>query len=260
MVGGTGLKAHDLLTKLHLSPIIGEAETHGIGMHIQSHGTPASPRLWFSDVTNATIGGVGLDPGALALVLDGKADHNLWKTMRAMVQGAFTQARETEILLPDPANIIQKAPLGHPLPEKPAPVGQWWDVLAESDMEKMPTVPLFQAVALLQPVRGSDPGSRYFVVAGYLELKVAARWLNGTLSIRAEGQALQKPAMRAIFTEMGFSKVFEGSCSVHLLVDNSNDLLARQTLGSVLAGIPHGWRTPPVSPYALATTIKDKGS
>lgn len=282
------LAATNLLSKLHLISVREEAVQYGIRIELWPQYDESMPRLWFVDhSSNVVIGGVGLDHGALALVSASCADHNLWKTMRAMVQGAFTQAREVKIPVASwgqaetaalaakgaPDKIIHKAPLGHPPPPvayvEPVekilwsdgtltPPGEYWDVLPADKMEKLPTVVLMHAGALFQPVHGSDPTSRYFLVAGYSELKLAARWVNGTMSFRVEGVALQAPAMRAIFTDMGFSKVAESGCSVHLAVNC--DLVARQTLASVMAGVPHCWRTPPVSPYSIISVIRGKGS
>jgi hypothetical protein len=51
-------------------------------------------------------------------------------------------------------------------------------------------VPLKDATSMYQPVKGTSPGSRYFVVAMNPRIKVAARIEGTTVSVRVEGNPL----------------------------------------------------------------------
>ena len=45
---------------------------------------------------------------------------------------------------------------------------------------------------MYQPVKGTSQGSRYFVVGGNQDLRIAARLSGGTLSVRIEGYSWLK--------------------------------------------------------------------
>lgn len=126
---------------------------------------------------------------------------------------------------------VSKTPA--PGQQKPASVGKW----SSFDLSKMKTAPVTQlryADKMYQPVMGTSPGSRYYVVAGSDDLRVAARYSSGTLSVRIEGPKLQQhtASIKAGGFEVKSGKEY---ASVHLSVDT--DQLAAKTLGAILMGL-----------------------
>lgn len=110
---------------------------------------------------------------------------------------------------------------------------------AKFPYEKMHTaelVKLRDATLMYQPVHGSSPGSRYFVIALTPDLRVAARWKDTTMSIRVEGPSFKKLADK--LTACGFDNA-SGSgdyCSMHLTV-GYDKVMASRCLGAVVASI-----------------------
>lgn len=109
-----------------------------------------------------------------------------------------------------------------------------WSAFDLSKMKTAPQVKLRDANQMYQPVHGTSPGSRYYVVAGSDDLRVAARYTTGTLSVRIEGPKLAQHS--ASIKAGGFElKAAKDYASVHLSVDN--DQLAAKTLGAILMGL-----------------------
>jgi hypothetical protein len=106
-----------------------------------------------------------------------------------------------------------------------------------------PRVKLFDAKCMYQPVSGTSSTSRYYLVAGNDEVRVAARYASTGLSIRIEGPKFDKN--KAAMIELGL-KVQESSgtpyASLHLSLNN--DLLAAKTLGAILLGLGFKYDTP----------------
>ena len=75
-------------------------------------------------------------------------------------------------------------------------------------------VPLSEAAALLQPVKGTDDASTYYAVALSQDMKVGARVRKTALSIRIEGNLTKADEIRA--GTAGFTKSSEGHLSVHM--------------------------------------------
>lgn len=125
---------------------------------------------------------------------------------------------------------------------KPAGEAKW----PSFDLTKIKTadlVKLRDATMMYQPVFGSSSTSRYFMVGANADVRVAARYRKGLLSIRIEGPKWT-PYKNAI-AACGFSKVdvTGGYASVHLEVGN-DPLLASKTLGAVLTGLGIPFETP----------------
>ena len=75
-------------------------------------------------------------------------------------------------------------------------------------------VALYDAQALLQPVRGTDEDSTYYAVALSNTIKVGARVKKTALSIRIEGDMTKADEIRA--SSAGFTKSSSGHMSVHV--------------------------------------------
>lgn len=117
--------------------------------------------------------------------------------------------------------------------------------LSTSDMLGLAPVVLATATGgLYQPVRGTSPSSRYFLVAWHPILKLGCRYKTGSLSVRAEGTLLHSDTGLQSMYHFGFDKVSEGYCSFHVPVGEDNHILARKLLGSVLYGLGLVWETP----------------
>lgn len=92
---------------------------------------------------------------------------------------------------------------------------------------------LKDANGLLQPVKGTDEGSTYFVIALSDDVKVAARIKHkGSFSMRVEGPGVK--AIKGILKQVGFTD--NGTyCSVHMAADS--DLLVHKSIGAMLFGM-----------------------
>lgn len=112
-----------------------------------------------------------------------------------------------------------------------------WPKFNIAELKTASPVKLRDATMMYQPVHGTSPGSRYFVVAANKDLRVAARYTsNGKLSVRIEGPSWQKYA--ANITDCGFTNVDSKKdyASVHL--DVGHDMvMANKTLGALLLGL-----------------------
>lgn len=119
-------------------------------------------------------------------------------------------------------------------------------------------IPLREATGLYRAVKGSDPGSRYFLVADFGSLKVAARWRMEKLSVRVEGNDFSKFAMA--LGEAGMVINGPNHASIHVGVDDP--VIANKTVGSVVFSVANalsGENTPLLSPLPNMTTILNKG-
>jgi hypothetical protein len=109
-----------------------------------------------------------------------------------------------------------------------------WSEFDLTQLKTAPTVKLRNADRLYQPVDGSSPGSRYYLVAGNADLRVAARYSSASLSVRIEGPKFSTYA--GAIAKCGLTvKGSKNYASIHLSV--SDDLLAAKTLGAILLGL-----------------------
>ena len=131
----------------------------------------------------------------------------------------------------------------------PEPAAKW-PITSKAAMSKNATVKLRDAHAMYQPVQGTSQGSRYFVVAGNDDLRVAARWNANTLSVRIEGQNLKKhiAAVGNVFGGVNTKNMY---ASLHLEV-GTDPILANKTLGAILLGLGIEFDTP----FPNASVIK----
>jgi hypothetical protein len=132
-----------------------------------------------------------------------------------------------------------------PLTSSPAEKLSKWPKFDLSQLQTAPCTPLRDAHALYQPVAGTSPGSRYFLVAGTEDLRVAARLLHGKLSVRVEGDGLSEHVSK--FTAAGFALSHKGGNCVHVSMhlEVGGDLsAARKALGAILLGTGIEFETP----------------
>lgn len=99
-------------------------------------------------------------------------------------------------------------------------------------LEKMPMVPLEDAIGLYRPVKGTSPNSKYFMVAVFPGLKMAVKLKGHTMSTRVEGNGIS--GYMSKLSAMGFS-VGTGYMSVHAPVDSN--VTAAQYLGAMCAAL-----------------------
>jgi hypothetical protein len=141
-------------------------------------------------------------------------------------------------------SVLDKLPPQEPAPAKVVthtPTGMW-DTFPVEKMAKGVRVSLYQADKLYQPVYGTSSNSRYYLVAGNEEIKVAARYCDGSLSVRIEGPQLNKHLHRV--KEVGFDQKpgdQKPYASIHLSV--TNDVVAAKALGALLLGLGVELRT-----------------
>lgn len=127
--------------------------------------------------------------------------------------------------------------------KKAKPEPQPWPMFEIAKLKVAPPVKLRDATMMYQPVHGTSAGSRYFLVGGNKDVKVAARLNSNMLSIRIEGQAFTKYATN--LEKAGFSKVkpAAGYASLHMDV-GTDSVMAAKTLGAVLLGLGIQLETP----------------
>lgn len=132
-----------------------------------------------------------------------------------------------------PAAVVQQVPNA----------GTLWPMF---DMDKIKTadlVKLRDATHMYQPVHGSSPGSRYFMVGANSDLRIAARLKNGQLSVRIEGPNWSQ--YKHQIQSVGFSKLSKGDGYASVHFDVGDDIgLANKTLGAILTGLGIGLETP----------------
>lgn len=144
---------------------------------------------------------------------------------------------------PQPAVSDAAAPAAHPASKQEYPV---YDTFVTH-----PLVSLRNAVGLYAPVHGTSKGSRYFLVADFGDLKMAARFKPGNLSVRFEASSLGK--FSAVLNSLGFA-VKKDYASLH--IDASTVIDANKALGAII----YGTGMVPVSPQPSAAVIVSKGS
>jgi len=111
-----------------------------------------------------------------------------------------------------------------------------WSPVSVDAMDLAETVKLRDATHLYQPVSASSSGSRYFLMAGNTNIKLAARYLQSQLSMRVEGANWKKYG--TALDSLGFgAHLANGSeyASLHLSV--GDHLTAAKCLGAVLLGV-----------------------
>lgn len=112
---------------------------------------------------------------------------------------------------------------------------------------------LVGASSMYSPVHGTSANSVYFMVGNMGPIKIAARYVNETLSIRVEGSEFQKylPWLK----EAGF-KSGESHASMHLKAPTK--VMASRALGAVMADLND--RFGAVAPIPKISVIAGKGA
>ena len=134
--------------------------------------------------------------------------HNLLQAVRAAIKGLKHEV-EVEFKDPLPSNLDEaldlvdkpKSTLGKLPPQKPtapAPAPELFPAFPADKMKVATPVPLRTASQMYQPVKGSSPGSRYFVVAANQDLRIAAKWESGALAICIEGPKPAEPEPKRV--------------------------------------------------------------
>ena len=126
---------------------------------------------------------------------------------------------------------------------KPTLPAKAWTSFDTTKMKWATPVKLTDATQMYQPVYGTSGGSRYFVVAANKDLRIAARFQGGSLSVRIEGPGLDKNT--GAIVQCGFDMHLPGKnyASLHLSV-GGDPVLANKTLGAVLLGLGLPLETP----------------
>jgi hypothetical protein len=128
-----------------------------------------------------------------------------------------------------------------------------WPIFPPSEMMNAEPVKLRDATQMYQPVRGSSPNSRYFLVGANEHLRIAARFKGGSLSVRIEGPEWEQHKEQ--ISSCGFDNISlqKGYASLHLAV--ANPTVAAKALGAVLLGLGVTLTTP----LPELAVIKDLG-
>ena len=173
----------------------------------------------------------------------GKAKPILQMKVEAMTFEELTSAK----------NVQKPVAPTQPIPE-PKPVAQasWkWLPVDTKKLKVLPVVKLREAKLMYQPVGGTSAGSRYYLVAGNADLRIAARYKGGTLSLRVEGEGYAKytNSMVSCGSDLHGEK---SHASVHLMV-GTDLVLANKTLGALIMGLGIVMETP----YPNLSLIKE---
>ena len=180
---------------------------------------------------------------AMKLVLEGGAPTQQVEAPTLLEQGGMTFVA-TGLGKPKEPPVVNE----HNVPVTAA---SKWGSFDPLKMKTAPLVKLRDATAMYQPVHGTSHGSRYYVVGGSADVRIAARLQGGTLSIRIEGngwKAHQASIIACGFDNHGAAKDYT---SLHVVVGN-NTVLANKTLGAVLTGLGIPLDTPVPNAKLLA--------
>lgn len=167
-----------------------------------------------------------------------------------------TQTGESPTLDQLPGGDKQKPGALSLLKHKPktTPVASPWPSFDLKALKTASPIKLRDATQMYQPVRGSSPNSRYFLVAANDDLRIAARYKGMSLSVRIEGPGWEKhsPGIKAC----GFDNVQpeQGYASIHLHVGDA--VIAGKALGAILLGLGVELQTP----VPNLAVIKDAGA
>ncbi len=110
-----------------------------------------------------------------------------------------------------------------------------WPTYPIDKLKTGSAVHLRDAKKMYQPVNGTS--SRYYLIGGNEDLRVAARFVGTKLSIRIEGPGIAKHMAKLTLVGLNPSITSTGHsyASIHLGVDS--DLMANKALGAVLLGL-----------------------
>lgn len=134
--------------------------------------------------------------------------------------------------------------------------GKWHEETSNPKVSVTPTkqsvakaerVRLEEATELYQPVFGTDPNSKYFVVGIADGLKIAARISSDNVSIKVVGPRIAEVKDRLI--ALGFSGKEHGHWSVHITCSHTTP---NKLIGAILMGLGVDFETgiPNVSVFA----------
>ena len=126
-----------------------------------------------------------------------------------------------------------------------------WPIFDKHKMKTAPTVPLIEATQMYQPVKGTSPSSRYYVVAGNDNMIIAARWRvsNKNLSVRIESPT---QFVKSALTHSGFEWK-DPYASIHLVCPNRK--VANKALAASIASTELEFYTP--MPHVFMITEKE---
>ena len=131
-----------------------------------------------------------------------------------------------------------KAPAGQ---TPPAPAAKW-PYFDPQTLKSAPTIKLRDATRMYEPVQGSSPQSRYFLVAANQDLRIAARYKGTSLSVRIEGPSWEKHKHQIAACGFDNVQVDKGYASIHLHV--GDPITAGKALGAILLGLGMPLETP----------------
>jgi hypothetical protein len=137
-------------------------------------------------------------------------------------------------------HVTKKQP--EPEPKAAQVVASAWPMYPKESIKSGPKIKLRDAHKMYQPVFGTSTGSRYYLVAGNEDIRIAARYVGSQLSVRIEGPNLEK--YKAQIEATGINpKAGESHASIHLEV-GGDDMLASKSLGAILLGLGLALETP----------------
>jgi hypothetical protein len=186
------------------------------------------------------------------LLQGGEPDPIMVQSLVHSVQGAIMNLKKGSV---GAMALLKKAPAKPPAKAKgKAKVDEAWPVFDLAELKTALPVKLRDATMMYQPVRGSSPQSRYFMIAANQQLRIAARYKGSSLSLRIEGPGLEE--CKHQIHQCGFDNVSleKGYASLHLSVDDH--VVAAKALGAVIVGLGVAIETP----IPDLSVIKDAGS
>jgi hypothetical protein len=216
-------------------------ETAGVSLALQTSLEEAGLQihLGFTDFELRTPKGISLIKIKLAASSNSIMKGTVPPAVGQAICGALTTAIN-KALTEFHGNLFEDAKVGPTIPDK----GTLDEVLTSK------VIPLTDASHLYQPVRGTSPGSKYFLVGIAGDLKVAARVMGSTVSIRVVGTS---PGAKQRFIEVGMEDKGD-HLSAHF--EATPSATPHKIIGAVLlgTGIPFDTTLPSVD------FILDKGA
>lgn len=161
--------------------------------------------------------GVTLQKIKLAAPINSIMKNTAPPNVKKAVHGAVTSALSHALLTLTPGTATPK-------PTAPSTVSSITGLL------KSPVLPLEDAEMLYQPVRGTSNGSKYFLVARAGSLKVAARVMANSVSVRVVGT---DPVSKQAFIEQGMNDKGD-HLSVHF--EANHQATPHKIIGALLMG------------------------
>ena len=209
------------------------------------------------------VGNIPLKEGVVELAKKGELQQAAKQVVATLIEKTYKHGVNWEHWTKTPPKSLDEVFTDAPKQNAPKKIADLIDesvieALTEeaSDLDVSKVVPLLDAKAVYQPVKGTSSSSRYFAV-GFTKqgISFAARYDDQTLSIRAEGDVGK---FKTELVSAGFNEGYIDSKGTYTSVHFHGlpVLMAQRTLAAVLAGTGFDFN----NAFPKAEVFKDKGA